>query len=155
MSEGTRPFSILLVEDNDADAERVSEYINELGAGEFSVTRSRTLNEALEEMEGKEHDVVLLDLHLPDSLDGEETIHRICEHHDAASPLVVVLTGSDDAALASEAIRDCAQNYLLKNEIGRRPRRRRGTARRRRCRARSSGRYRRPRPASWRRKCPW
>ena len=63
---------------------------------------------------GSKPDIVLLDLSLPDSF-GLETLAR----WQAAAPTlpVIVLTGSDDEALAVAAVREGAQDYLVKGRI--------------------------------------
>jgi signal transduction histidine kinase len=59
-------------------------------------------------------DIVLLDLGLPDG-HGLETVRRV----RAIAPGVplIVLTGLDDEALAAEAMKEGAQDYLIKGEI--------------------------------------
>ncbi len=56
-------------------------------------------------------DLVLLDLNLPDSR-GIETVQRA---HRLLSPApIIVLTGMDDEALAEEALREGAEDYIAK-----------------------------------------
>jgi CheY-like chemotaxis protein len=114
-------FRVLLVEDNDDDAALVSQYINELGDDEFVLERACTLAAALQAMRQHTHDVILLDLGLPDSLGGIETIRAICEDYGDTSPLVVVLSGLDDDQIVGAAMKDCVQNYLVKGEIADHP----------------------------------
>ena len=57
--------------------------------------------------------LVLLDLHLPDG-EGINLIRQI-RQHDPETP-VVVLTGNQDDNLAVEAIKEGAQDYVLKSD---------------------------------------
>jgi DNA-binding response OmpR family regulator len=109
-------FRILLIEDNDGDAELVAEYIKELGVDEFNLERASTLGHGLSKLASSEYDIVLLDLHLPDS-NGIETLTAICEICQDDSPLVVVLTGMDDQEMTRAALEDCASDFLIKGEI--------------------------------------
>jgi PAS domain S-box-containing protein len=59
-------------------------------------------------------DIVLLDLGLPDS-QGLETLQRIIEVGRRVP--VVVLTGRDDEALGEAAVREGAQDYLVKSRV--------------------------------------
>ncbi len=58
-------------------------------------------------------DVVLLDLHLPDS-QGLETLRRALRITDAS---IVVFTGDDDDALGLEAVRQGAQDFVPKASL--------------------------------------
>ena len=95
------PVHILLVEDNVAEARLLQKMLTEPG-GEFEVTHVETLTEALEQLQHRVFEAALVDLSLPDSR-GLGTVEHLVA---AASQLpIVVLTGLDDEALATEAIR--------------------------------------------------
>lgn len=102
---------ILLVEDNPADALLLKHTLAETGAGPCEVAFAESLGEAVRSLETGLPDVILLDLSLPDSR-GLATVERT----NAAAPSVpiVVLTGLDDEAIALEAVRRGAQDYLVK-----------------------------------------
>jgi signal transduction histidine kinase/DNA-binding NarL/FixJ family response regulator len=109
------PLIVLLVEDNPADAERISLVLQPgpLGAGlmPVRVIQSGSVASACAALRNWPVDVVLLDLTLPDSK-GLEALHRV----RAASPQtpVIVLSGVADQVLALEALRGGAQDYVLK-----------------------------------------
>ena len=107
--------SILLVEDNPADAELVRERLRDAsGMSPFHITHARTLKEALETLQTTAFDVILLDLNLPET-SGLETLKRI-RLRNSAIPLVV-LTGTEDEPLALEAIKLGAQDYIPKSSM--------------------------------------
>lgn len=103
---------VLLVEDNAADARLLRELLGEIPKQPFDVTTASTLKQALAELTA--HDVVLLDLSLPDA-HGVETITRVVEVHGA--PPVIVLTGNTDDEVALQAVSLGADDYLLKSEV--------------------------------------
>ncbi len=107
--------SILLVEDNPADAELVRERLKDAsGMSPFHITRVSTLKEALTILHTTPFDVILLDLNLPET-NGLETLKRI-RSANSAIPLVV-LTVNEDEPLALEAIKLGAQDYLPKSSM--------------------------------------
>ena len=106
---------LLLVEDNPGDARLVREHLAEVDGGQrFCLADAPTLAQAAAVVAHGPFDIVLLDLSLPDS-SGLETL----AHWRTISPdlPVIVLTGSDDEALAIAAVREGAQDYLVKGRI--------------------------------------
>ena len=110
------PIRLLLVEDNPGDARLVHEHLADVEGGRsWTLADAPTLAAAVAKVrDGLNPDIVLLDLSLPDSF-GLETLAR----WQAAAPTlpVIVLTGSDDEALAVAAVREGAQDYLVKGRI--------------------------------------
>ena len=107
--------SILLVEDNLADAGLVRERLKDgSGMSPFHLTHVPTLKKALEILQTTPFDVILLDLNLPET-SGLETLKRI-RSMNPAIPLVV-LTGNEDEPLALEAIKLGAQDYVPKSSL--------------------------------------
>ncbi len=104
-------MKILLVEDNPVDRMFVTQSLRQADGFEYELILSESLADALDQLVESYFDVVLLDLWLPDC-EGLETCHRVV----AAAPdiPVVVMTATDDRALATEAIRSGAQDYLVK-----------------------------------------
>src|SRR6185503_15350854 len=96
---------VLLIEDNEDDAYLIGETLAERTAAdvglEWGLTRLA---------EGK-IDVVLLDLSLPDS-HGLETLDKV--QRQTPDVPVIVMTHLDDEAMAVQAVRRGAQDYLVK-----------------------------------------
>jgi len=105
--------TVLVVEDNPGDARLVEFYLREETANPFRILKADKLAVAMDTLAAEHVDVVLLDLSLPDSF-GLATLARL----RAERPLVpvVVLTGTNDEALALEALRQGAQDYLVKGQ---------------------------------------
>ena len=105
---------VLLVEDESTYAELVGVVLKDCLTCEFEIRVARSVQESLEEFSTHKFDVVLLDLSLPDE-QGLATYSRI--HAAAASAPIIVLTGMDDQNLALQAVRDGAQDYLVKGQV--------------------------------------
>jgi two-component system cell cycle sensor histidine kinase/response regulator CckA len=107
-------LSVLLVEDNPADARLVSELLKEATAQTIALTHSTFLEEALGRLRADSFSAVLLDLSLPDS-NGLETFRRA--RASAPHAPIVVLTGFADEETAARAVREGAQDYLVKGQV--------------------------------------
>jgi signal transduction histidine kinase len=106
---------ILLIEDSELQAEIIRRELGQCDAAVFTVERADRLAAGLERVAAGGFDVVLLDLNLPDS-QGLETFTGLAAR--APSVPVVILTVADDDALASAALRQGAQDYVVKGKIG-------------------------------------
>lgn len=112
---GADPLVALLVEDNPGDAELIALRL-EPAAGAPSpppvrLIRADSAAAACAALDRAAIDVVILDLTLPDARELE-ALHRV--RAAAAGLPVIVLTGRADEALAVEALRAGAQDYILK-----------------------------------------
>jgi PAS domain S-box-containing protein len=110
----TDSMRILLVEDNPGDARLLEWYLSKPGTGNFQVRRTERLTDALRELAATRFDLVLLDLSLPDS-NGLDTV-RSARRAAGLTP-IVVMTGLDDEETALAALRDGAQDYLVKGKF--------------------------------------
>ncbi len=108
------PTDILLIEDNPDDALLLEVTLADVGGASFDLTHAETLSEGLRELAGGTHDVVLLDLSLPDS-HGLDTFARA--HAQSPGTPIIVLTGLDDEEVAVQAVQGGAQDYLSKNQL--------------------------------------
>jgi len=109
-----KPLQVLLVEDNAGDARLIREmFINER-PDSFELTHLLRMSDAETQLAKGGADIVLLDMGLPDG-HGLDTVRRA--HAAAPGVPVIVLTGLDDEALAAEALKEGAQDYLIKGQI--------------------------------------
>lgn len=108
------PIRVLLIEDNPGDARLLREILGEVTSAEFELTHVEKLSDGVAALGEGNFDVILSDLSLPDS-QGIRTFERI--HAEAPEVPVVVLTGLDDATLAVRAVKEGAQDYLVKGEV--------------------------------------
>lgn len=107
-------IKLLLVEDNLADADLISELLADAPLPIYKITAVERLSEAIAHLESEQFDVILLDLSLPDS-HGLASLEKIVLA--AKSLPVLVLTGLTDRELAVKAVRSGAQDYLVKGKF--------------------------------------
>jgi diguanylate cyclase (GGDEF)-like protein/PAS domain S-box-containing protein len=106
-------FRVLLVEDCPDHADLIRGKLKRSQRMRSEITHVDRLNKGLDLLENGQFDVVLLDFSLPDSF-GLETFRRT--HAVAPRTPIIVLTSLDDNDLAVQAVREGAQDYLIKRE---------------------------------------
>jgi putative two-component system response regulator len=106
---------VLVVEDNQADVDLIHEALPQTRPVSFRVEAVTRLSEALVRLKSGGIDLVLLDLGLPDS-QGLETYHKLSEA--TLHIPVIILTSDDNDEMAVFAVREGAQDYLIKGQIG-------------------------------------
>jgi DNA-binding response OmpR family regulator len=107
-------LTILLIEDEPDAAALVQHVLGRGNAGGIAVEPARDLKSGLSLLARRRFDAILLDLNLPDS-SGFDTFAAV--RQNAADAAVIVLTGHEDEALALQAVRSGADEYLIKNDI--------------------------------------
>lgn len=103
----------LLVEDNAGDAFLLKEKLSYDSENQFNLTHVTRLAIAIKLLQKELFDIILLDLSLPDSqgLETFLTLEKIVPNLP-----IVLLTGLNDESLALEAVREGAQDYLIKGQ---------------------------------------
>jgi diguanylate cyclase (GGDEF)-like protein len=110
---GVKPIRVLVVET--IDRRRPTSLYTLLQENEnFEVTCAASLREALVCVEQSVHDVILLDLALPDS-SGLNTFSQI--NAQVPEVPVVIASWADDLPLALEVLREGAQDYLIRTDL--------------------------------------
>lgn len=97
-------IKILLIEDDDGDADLLQELLSEIKDTSFQIERAGTLQAGLDRLAREESavDLVLLDLFLPDG-QGLDTFTKF--QSGAPQAPVVILSGLNDESLAIETVR--------------------------------------------------
>jgi signal transduction histidine kinase len=106
-------LTILLVEDDDADARLVEVLLAEAGVG-ATLVRAARLVEVHALAAAHRFDCALVDLTLPDS-QGLDTFRAV--HTTVPDVPILILTGVADTVTAHRAVREGAQDYLHKAEL--------------------------------------
>ncbi|MBN1259544.1 MAG: GAF domain-containing protein [Anaerolineae bacterium] len=108
---------VLIIEDNRLQIDLIREYLSRAGETLFEVAPAARLSAGLKALTQGDFDIILLDLQLPDSA-GLDTFARV--YAQAADLPIIILSGLDDKTLASQAVQEGAQDYLVKGEFGHR-----------------------------------
>jgi DNA-binding NtrC family response regulator len=106
-------ITILLVEDDEGDAFLIREMLAGR-ADPSAVRRAERFASAVNMIAAGGIDIVLLDLGLPDSA-GIGTVKHLCERFPDLP--IVALTGLSDEYIATQAVHEGAQDYLVKGQI--------------------------------------
>lgn len=106
--------NVLLVEDNPGDARLIRELLAHAKVSRFSLECVDRLAPALDRIAEGGIELVLLDLALPDG-QGLDTFVRL--RAGAPEMPVVIMTGLNDEELAVRAVREGAQDYLVKGNV--------------------------------------
>lgn len=107
-----RTLRILLVEDNNADAELIRRCITKaIDSDDYYEVHCRSLSEALNQRHSH-FDVVLTDLNLPDSY-GASTVARLAAQY-GGTPIIALTI---DEELGVECIRAGAQDFMPKDDL--------------------------------------
>lgn len=107
--------NIILVEDCREDAEVILRIFSKIEKSQFKVKHIDSYEDAIEYINNHVCDLVLLDLNLPDSPGGIDTLKEIQEEIEEIP--IIVLTGLNDDSIGNEAIKFGAQDFLLKNRL--------------------------------------
>ncbi len=109
----TAPFHVLLAEDNPGDAQLFDKLLKEYDSG-TKLARVTSVASAREYIAQAPYlNAVFFDLSLPDAsgLGSLRSVNDVAPH----TP-VIVLAGPDDEELAMQAVREGADDYLIKSE---------------------------------------
>ncbi len=107
----SNPLRVLLVEDNPGDADLVSELLADKDPAGFQIQHVLRMAEAVKTLKTDAPNLVLLDLSLPDST-GLETVRTM--RAQCPDIPIVVMTGNNDEQTGLAAIKEGAQDYVVK-----------------------------------------
>ena len=108
-----KPINVLLIEDSKAYCYVVREMLDK-ERNPFHLESVHSLKAGLEHLRSDGAAIVLLDLNLPDSR-GLDTLRKV--HTQALDIPIIILTAMEDEALTLQAMREGAQEYLLKFDV--------------------------------------
>ena len=109
MTQETARPRLLFVDDDESFARLVSRNLARLG---FDVVHAPDGESGLAKLNTDQFDIVALDHYMP-SMSGEETLARIIEL--PTPPPVVFVTASDECAVAVNALKSGAADYVIKD----------------------------------------
>lgn len=107
---------LLIVDDNAIDRRSWMRFLRLSHKHDYVFLEAETGKEAAELFKASAVDCVLLDYRLPD-MDGVEVLEEFAAASDRAELPVVMLTGQGNEAVAVEAMKRGAQDYIVKAEV--------------------------------------
>lgn len=113
-TQGLPKVRILVIEDSPTQVMSIRSMLAGDSDSSYELRIAHSLHAGLEELKERPFDAILLDLTLPDS-EGVETCIKVSEA--VAELPIVVLTGTDDEELAILALKNGAEDYLVKSQI--------------------------------------
>ncbi len=105
---------ILLIEDRPGDARLIELMLSEVRENTFEILHADRLDAGLALCDLEPVDIIILDLSLPDST-GIDTFLKVHAQHPNVP--ILVLTGFADEDLAIRAVREGAQDYIVKGDL--------------------------------------
>ncbi|MGY6274236.1 PAS domain S-box protein [Methylomonas sp. MgM2] len=108
---------LLLVDDDQFDRLACRRALTQNKDCDFVFYEAETAKQGLEIARRENLDCVLLDYHLPD-LSGLEFLAELAEESGELPMPVVMLTGSDNAMVAVDALKLGARDYVVKDSVG-------------------------------------
>jgi signal transduction histidine kinase len=108
-----KPLSILVVDDDDGDRAQLKRVLKQTGLPS-TCTETSSINDALEACEKGAFDCAIVDYRLPgeDGLAGVALLHQRYPYM-----ALIMVTGQGDEAIATEAMRSGASDYIRKTQI--------------------------------------
>ncbi|MHB1091885.1 EAL domain-containing protein [Thiobacillus sp.] len=108
---------VLLVEDDAVDRLACRRVLAAQSDHVFEVVEADTARAGLQRAHAEAPDLILLDYHLPD-MDGVEFLAALAADGGEMPVPVMMLTGAQDIAIAVDAMRRGARDYLIKDSQG-------------------------------------
>jgi two-component system, cell cycle sensor histidine kinase and response regulator CckA len=108
--------TVLLIDDSPEDREFYRRYLLQDEEYEYTILESKLGQAGLEQWQYSQPDAVILDYRLPD-LDGLEVLAAFQSQTQSAFLPVVMVTGQGDEAIAVQAMKAGAQDYLVKEQL--------------------------------------
>ncbi|MFE4106121.1 response regulator [Almyronema epifaneia] len=113
-SQHSLPLNLLHIDDDADDVALVQVLLAQVALKQFRVTSANRLEKGLVCLARQPIDIVLLDLHLPDS-QGLETFRQL--HTQFPNIPIVICSSWNDTAMSMAAVQEGAQDFLVKGDF--------------------------------------
>lgn len=116
MSQKQSHCTLLIVDPNDIDRQRCRQFIQQDEQYTYDIFEVTSGTEALAQFQACQPDLVLLEFALPD-LDGLVVLQQMQSQLTSHRVAVLLLTGQGSEAIAVQAMKAGAQDYLVKQKL--------------------------------------
>jgi len=107
-------INVLMIEDSAVQAQFMKGQLNAVPGVKFDIEVVDCLAKGMQALAEKQFAAIILDLMLPDS-EGLDTFFSVRDH--VPDTPIVILTGLDDINLATKAVEEGAQSFLVKGQV--------------------------------------
>ncbi|ACB53063.1 unknown [Crocosphaera subtropica ATCC 51142] len=111
-----QPLTVLIIDDNQEDRFTFKRYLSKQHDQDYQVLEASSGKEGLEILKTVQVDGVLLDFRLSD-VDGIEFLKQLQHEFFYSNFAVIMLTGVGNEMVAVEAMKNGAQDYLIKDNL--------------------------------------
>jgi len=108
--------TVYVVDDCNEDRETYKRFLGQQGHCRFRFFEFDSIAGGIEQCRAQNPDCILLDYQLPDG-SGIDFIQELVAEKGQTLPAIVVLTGQGDETIAVDALKNGAQDYLVKGNI--------------------------------------
>lgn len=109
-----QPLSLLLIEDDDVDREKIRRLLNKCTFN-VALIESTSAAQVMELLKHHQFDCAILDYQLPDAV-GSELLSSIQNHKNTPTP-VIMISGNSDERIIADIMRDGAFDYIAKRQL--------------------------------------
>lgn len=111
------PLRILIIDDSQEDLATYKRLLMNCSKEvDYVFSEFETGEEALASLSNNRPDCILLDYNLP-ALDGLDLLAELVKQYNKHAPAIIMLTGEGNEGVAVEAMKNGAQDYLVKESI--------------------------------------
>ncbi|MDJ0662281.1 MAG: diguanylate cyclase [Crocosphaera sp.] len=112
----SQSFTVLIIDDNQEDRFTLKHYLKKQDYQDYQICEASSGREGLEIVKKIKVDVILLDFRLPD-VDGIQFLQQLQNEFFYSNFAVIMLTGVGNESVAVEAMKNGAQDYLIKDNL--------------------------------------
>ncbi|OGW83484.1 MAG: hypothetical protein A2Z83_04060, partial [Omnitrophica bacterium GWA2_52_8] len=111
--ENEKAIRVLIIEDHADDFQILHRTLSRVTEDFYDIRHAGSLSQGIEQLKTADKDIVILDMGLPDS-EGVRSVEEL--HGNCPNVPIVVMTRWDDRTAAVDALRNGAQDYLVKGQ---------------------------------------
>lgn len=107
-------INVMILEDNENDRALIEESLIDYKIIDFKINFTSSVDQIISELRKEKYDVIILDLKVDDSF-GISTFYSVKAKSNEIP--IIIMSGTEDISVATEAMKNGAQDYIVKNGI--------------------------------------